>query len=178
MHDLDDIRRRTMLLMDHLGRRYLHQPLAEMGWGFEFDRARRRMGVCKWRDRPPVVKMICLSAPLARLNGWGVMEDVARHEIAHALDFESRGRSGHDRYWKQWARRCGADPTRTHEGPLEGVQSKYLGVCPACGKGHAFYRKPKRIHGCPDCCHRHNGGTYVERFRLRIVERTRQREAS
>src|SRR5690606_11260347 len=135
----------------------------------------RRMGLCLYRNKPPIRKEIRLSAPFCAQNGWATMEDVARHEIAHAIDFEMRGRSGHDRHWKQWARRCGADPTRVHEGEeLALAPSHYVGICPGCGKQHAFYRKPKRIHACPDCCHAHNGGGYAARFRLKIAQRVRE----
>ncbi len=82
------------------------------------------------------------------------MEDVARHEIAHAIDFETRGRSGHDHVWKEWARRCGADPSRVYEGELlDDPTSPYVGRCrhPGCGYSRPFYRAVTATYLCPRC---------------------------
>lgn len=154
MHDLDPIATNTRALMRELGRAHLGRPLQDLGWTFCFDRARRRLGRCLWKkgDRP--VKMISLSRSLAAREGWALMEDVARHEIAHALDYETRGRSAHDWTWKTWARRCGADPTRCYEGELaDDPTSPYAGRCPAPGCGHVrpFYRAVTASYFCPRC---------------------------
>ena len=91
------------------------------------------------------------------------MEDVARHEIAHALDYETRGRSAHDAVWKALAARCGADPTATYDGPLpDDGTSRLVAVCPACGFSRPFHRTPTRAYACPTC---------TPRVFLRIDER-------
>ena len=98
------------------------------------------------------------------------MEDVARHEIAHALDYETRGRSAHDRTWKAWARRCGADPTRCYEGELaDDPTSPYVGRCPAPGCGHVrpFYRAVTSSYFCPRC----EEAADRRRSYLRVTER-------
>ena len=163
--------------MHDLGRQHLGTSLAARGWAFQFDRAKRRLGSCQWK-KDGTGKVITLSKHFSVLNGWSVMEDVARHEIAHALDYETRGRSDHGPAWRRWARLCGADPTRLYEGDdvVRVTESKYVGICPSCGKEHPYHRRLRRAHACADCCRRHAGGRYDARFRLRLVERASGRE--
>jgi hypothetical protein len=152
LHDTDEIARRTRTLMEELGRRHAGRSLQDLGWTFSFDRARTRLGLCTWRRGRAVVKRISLSRPLAERLGWDVMHDVARHEIAHALDYEARGRSAHDAAWKTWAVRCGADPTATYDGPLgDDPEAPLLGRCTRCDFRRPMYRAPLRTHLCPDC---------------------------
>ena len=161
MHSLPDIEARTRALMASLGQKHLGRPLS--GWSFRFDRARRRLGLCTWKRGERLVRQISLSGPLAEALGWDVMEDVARHEIAHALDYETRGRSAHDAAWKAWARRCGADPTAAYDGPLpDDGTSKIVATCPGCGYERPFHRTPTRAYVCPTC---------RPRVYLRIAER-------
>lgn len=158
--------------MAELGRRQLGRPLQEVGWRVEFDRAKRRLGLCKWKRRGRIVRILSLSRHYARQLGWNVMEDVVRHEIAHAVDYERRGTSLHDDVWKVIARDVGADPTRVHEvAELRDPTSKYVGICPACNSLHPFYRRVTRVHACPHCCRAFNDGRFSVRFRLLIVER-------
>ena len=105
------------------------------------------------------------------------MEDVVRHEIAHAVDFERRGQSDHGPRWQALARKMGADPTRLYDGDdLVAPPSKYVGICPHCGAEQPFYRRVKRAYACPACCRKYARGTYAERFRLRMIERATGRE--
>lgn len=154
MHDTDDIARRAVALIDELGRAHAGAPLRDLGWVFAFDRARTRLGLCTWRRGRTLVRRITLSRPLAQRLGWEVMEDVARHEVAHALDYEARGRSAHDAAWRAWARRCGADPTATYEGPMgDDPASPLVGRCvePGCGYARPLYRRPIRSQACVPC---------------------------
>ena len=73
----------ALRLFDELGRELLGESLTVRGWTFGFDRARRRLGVCRPRD-----KRITLSAHLSRTLPPAEVEDTVRHEIAHALDHE------------------------------------------------------------------------------------------
>lgn len=179
MYDLTDIRARTRSLMESLGQVELGRSLLDIGWTLRFDRARRRLGICRWEHRGRTVRVISLSKFYAEQGGWAVMEDVARHEIAHAIDYETRGRSDHGRIWKAIARRVGADPTRLYDGPdVPDTGSKYVGICPSCEKEHPFYRRISRVHACPECCRRCNGGRFTRRFILRIIERETGRDVS
>jgi len=140
--------------MTEFGRQHIGRPLQDLGWTFRFDASRRRLGLCRWRTSPGAVKTISLSRPIAQREGWSLMGDVARHEIAHALDFETRGRSAHDAVWKAGARRCGADPTRVYEGELaDDPDSLYLGRCltPGCSFFRPFYRPVTAAYVCPRC---------------------------
>lgn len=158
--------------MENLGRGQLGRPLQEIGWHLQFDGAKRRLGLCKWKRRGRIVRMLSLSRHYARQLGWSVMEDVVRHEIAHAVDYEQRGKSLHDDVWKAIARQVGAGPTRIHEGAeLCDPTSKYVGICPSCDRRHPFYRRVTRVHACPVCCRAFNDGRFSLRFRLLIVER-------
>lgn len=141
-------------LIASLGREHLGHSLQDRGWTLRFDGARRRLGLCIWMKRGRLAKIISLSRHAAVAGGWELMEDVVRHEAAHAIDFETRGRSGHDRTWKQWAIRCGADPTRLYEGEaFDDPAAPYLGRCPAegCGYRRPFYRAVTAAHLCPQC---------------------------
>ena len=159
--------------MAALGRMELGQPLQALGWRIQFDGAKRRLGLCKWKKRGRVVRVLSLSRHYARQHGWAVMEDVVRHEVAHAIDYERRGKSRHDEVWKDIARSVGADPTRIYEGvELDDPDSKYVGICPSCDMRHPFYRHVSRVHACPYCCRRYNGGRFSLRFQLHIVERS------
>jgi hypothetical protein len=173
-HSLSEIEYRTRALMAELGMLHLRRPLEEIGWTFRYDRARKRLGACRFSRRKGGPKGISLSALYAERDGWALMEDVARHEIAHALDFETRGKSRHDAAWKQWAVACGADPSRLYEEPLlPPARSKYVGVCPSCGHQTSFFRRPTRRYSCSPC----SGQRYNPAFELKLYVRVPRKAA-
>jgi len=179
MHDLSEIRDKSQDLMEELGERYLGEPLQAIGWKFQFDRARRRLGICWWEHAGRRVRVISLSRFYAGWMGWSEMEDVVRHEVAHAIDFETRGKSDHGPVWQAIACKVGADPTRLYEGPFVPDRgSKYVGICPSCEIEHPFYRRVIRIHACSVCCRAHNRGRFAPRYTLRILERETGRDVS
>ena len=142
-----DTRALALRLMDELGRDLLGEPLRARGWTFGFDRARKRLGVCRIQD-----KRITLSSHLSRSLPAAEVEDTIRHEIAHAVDAERRGRSNHDRTWKAVARACGATPERCFSGDLpDDPAAPYAAVCPSCDASRDLYRQPVRAHLCPTC---------------------------
>ena len=143
-----DTRALALRLMDELGRALLGEPLAARGWTFGFDRARRRLGACR-----PGPRRITLSAPLLAHLSAAEVEDTLRHEIAHAVDVERRGRTGHDRAWKAVARACGARPERTYGGDLpdDADAAPYRAVCPSCGAASGLHRQPVRARRCRAC---------------------------
>lgn len=179
MDRLGAIRRRADQLMSKLGEEQLGRSLQSLGWTLRFDRARRRLGICRWEKAGRRVRIISISRFYALQLDWIELEDVVRHEIAHAVDYERRGRSDHGSSWKDIALSVGADPTRLYEGPeVPDRASKYVGLCPRCEKEHPFYRRISRIHACPDCCRIHNEGRFSPLFGLRIIERTSGREVT
>lgn len=101
-----------------------------------------------------------------------VLEDVIRHEIAHALDYEARGTSDHGWKWKQKCEVTGADPTRTTEMPedLAMLAASWFRVCDTCDFKVPYYSKPQKEHAsCPDCS---SGRGYDPDAKLRIVKNT------
>jgi len=166
----DVISRFANELMDELGITYLRQPLHQLGWRFGFDRARRRVGQCTWRMGDKKLRRITISRFYALSLSEPELEDVIRHEIAHAIDYETRNHSAHDAIWRACALKCGADASRLHTGPpLNIAYARYVGVCPACGSTYPFFRKLRRTHACASCCELHNGGRYSKKYALTIV---------
>lgn len=181
-HKLQETRRSALSLMRDLGARELGIPLQALGWRFAFDRARRRLGSCRWHPDSEDGKRITVSRHYAaRLgptyvdqSGLAVIDDVIRHEIAHAIDFERRGRSDHGPKWKSICRRVGADPSRTYESAeiVSLIQpGKYRARCPRCEREISFFRRPSRPRACRPCCDEFAGGRFDERYRLEISKR-------
>lgn len=120
-------------LMMELGKKTLGEGLQERGWSFGFNNTKRSLGMCrynKWKG----VKQILLSTHWVNLNGVEAMEDTIRHEIAHAVDFERRGRSAHDDVWKGIAVEVGARPERCGGQGMVKPERRYKLYCKACGK--------------------------------------------
>ena len=135
--------------MDALGRAFLGESLVSLGWTFDFDRARKRLGACHLKRRK-----ITLSTYLTRSLSDDEVEETLRHEIAHAIDAELRGTTNHDARWKAIAKACGARPDRCHSGPLPwDPKAPYVAECPSCEKRCTLYRQPVRPPRCPDCDH-------------------------
>jgi predicted SprT family Zn-dependent metalloprotease len=121
---------------------------APTGWSFGFDNARRRFGLCSYRQ-----KLITLSAPLTECNGVDEVRDTILHEIAHAL---AGPQAGHGYAWRAMARILGARPNRCYQ-PSEVVMvaGTYQAKCAMCERTHHKYRKIKRTLHCGKCCRRY-----------------------
>ena len=89
--DLRDAYALAEHLLDHHGLR---------DWQVAYDSAKRRAGVCRFRDRT-----IGLSAPLTALHSEDDVRDTILHEIAHAL---AGPRHGHDATGAGWRRASAA----------------------------------------------------------------------
>ncbi len=152
----------ALRLFDELGRDLLGQSLSDRGWTFGFDRARKRLGACRMAR-----KQITLSRHLSRSLPDDEVEDTIRHEIAHAIDCERRGRSNHDATWKHIARACGARPERCFDGDVPNdPDSAYAGVCPSCQVETPLYRQPARPLRCRSCA-RSDRSSYLRVTRRR-----------
>lgn len=112
------------------------------GWRFEFDRAKRRAGVCRHGQ-----KVIGLSAPITRLHPEAEVRDTILHEIAHAL---AGPRAGHGPAWVATARRIGCSGERCVSEDVPTVPGDWVGVCP---RGHVAdrHRRPERVLLCGRC---------------------------
>lgn len=138
--------------MASLGVACLGRSLQALGWTFGFDRARVRLGQCMFRKGRTPVRRLSLSYLHAR-GGWTAeVEDTVRHEIAHALDYERRGRSGHDAIWRILAQQCDATPRACARGPrADDAAAPYVGRCAQCHAAQPFYRVPLRTYRCTAC---------------------------
>lgn len=136
--------------------------LAELGWTFEWMKAKRALGRCNHTS-----KKILISKELALSNpDIAIWNDTILHEIAHAIEFSLFNRSSHGWRWKKIAHQVGAKPERYHTGSLIHTDAKYTLVCPNCERERAGFRKSKRIKACGACCRKYNHGRYTSKFNL------------
>lgn len=113
--------------------------LAQQGWAFQWDNARRRAGSCRYYK-----KLITLSRHYVALNVRDRLDDVIDtilHEIAHAL---TPGHN-HDDAWKAKAEEIGARPERCYDSAtVQMPKGKYVARCGGCGKEWRRHRPVKR----------------------------------
>jgi hypothetical protein len=110
------------------------------GWTFSFANTRRRLGVCKHRN-----KQIQISAFYAQNNSNDAVLDTLRHEFAHALAGPG---AGHGPRWKAWAIRLGAMPRACDSSPHTVLEpGDWQATCPACGFVFHLYRQPRALRG-------------------------------
>ena len=91
------------------------------GWRLRLDHARRRAGLCDYRN-----KTISLSRHYVRYADEAHIRDTLLHEIAHALVGPHHG---HNAVWRQQARKMGCSATRCHT--LEFAEPKWMMTCPS-----------------------------------------------
>jgi len=142
--------------------------LKNKGWVFEFNSRKRAAGLCNWRE-----KKIFLSKYLLEqnLNKSAEFENTLRHELAHALDFEMRGKSDHSRVWKAVAREVHCTAERCYKSSDIGdSKSKYTLICDICGIKTPSHKKKRTQSACGKCCKEHNGGRYSDKYVLRQVQ--------
>ncbi len=126
------------LLMQH--------GLAASGWRFALDRAKRRNGCCKYRE-----KEISLSEFYITNNVVELVRDTILHEIAHALVGPGHH---HNHVWKAMCVRVGARPVRCKPiGEVVGVQGRWRVACPNCPQTYHMHRRPKYLtnNRCGKC---------------------------
>lgn len=117
--------------------------LIEKGWSFEFINAKRRFGVCRYRNR-----IIGLSSHLVSLNDEAQVKDTTLHEIAHAL---VGGGHGHNEVWKAKCREIGARPERCYSNlNVKTPEMRYYAECD-CGRTAQRIKKP--LAGRSYACH-------------------------
>lgn len=124
------------------------------GWSFAFDRAKRRFGSCRFRN-----KLITLSKTLTSLNDEETVRQTLLHEIAHAL--APKG-SHHGRRWKELALALGCDARRFYTDEVVTPPAPFTATCPACGYVVMAHRR-RRV-ACKKCCNEHNKGCFDKRF--------------
>lgn len=143
--------------------------LAFLGWEFEFNNRKASAGLCSKRNKKIYISEWLL---MQNLNKSLEFENTLRHEIAHAIDFETRNVSDHGRIWKAIARRvlCTADRCYTREQISVTENTKYTLICDNCDRKTPSHKKKKRLSACGKCCRELNGGRYTEKYILRQVQ--------
>src|SRR3954467_7144541 len=97
------------------------------GWTFGLSKAKRRLGVCKYR-----AKRIEIAAYYARHSPEESVLDTLRHEIAHALAGPA---AKYGPKWKAVAIRLGATPRSCETSGQAVVESgDWQATCSACQK--------------------------------------------
>ena len=113
------------------------------GWGFGFDLATSRAGVCRYVERRIDLSVsYCLAATRAEI------EDTVLHEIAHAI---VGPRHNHDAVWKAKAREIGCTGERCHR--VQHSTPKWVGEC-GCGQQwfrQILQRRIMRNRACSKC---------------------------
>ena len=130
--------------------------LIAAGWQFNFDKAKRRFGLCDHGRR-----RLQLSEPLTRHNEEPEVRNTILHEIAHALVGHGHG---HDEVWRRKAVEIGCDGKRCHSAGLPPEQATFIGTCPKCGATSPRYQQPRQPLACSVCCRRYNRGKFDNRF--------------
>ncbi len=126
-------------------------------WIFQFDRAKRRFGLCSYGTRT-----ISLSASLVALNSEVQVRNTVLHEIAHALVGPGHH---HDHVWRMKARSIGCDGQRCCDVEARPAAA-WAGICPGCSKviGRHRLTDKSRSLACSACCKTHARGRYDARF--------------
>ncbi len=125
---------------------YAYGKLSEHGltdWSFGWDKARRRLGVCRFKD-----KQIRLSVYFVRDNIHNPPEifDTILHEIAHALAWTRHQDRTHGPRWKAICQEIGAAPkARAASGTVRVTTYKYSLRLKTTGKIIACYHRIPRI---------------------------------
>lgn len=101
-------------------------------------RATRRLGQCRWSE-----KEIGLSLSLITLNEWAVVDQVVRHEAAHALVGEGYG---HGPVWRRKALECGVRNPSSKNTEAAVAPLPIVGTCPIHGEVSSRSRMPKLYH--------------------------------
>ncbi len=154
--------------------------LADLGWEFKFGKTKSAAGRCirkgvrrncfgdveEVKEKYIELSMHYIDQNLEEPKEW---EEVIRHELAHAIDFEIREKSNHDRHWRVIANKIlsTGERTFTNDQLKDEKQSKYTLICEnGCGKKIPSHRKKKRQSSCGDC----SGGRFNPDYILTQVQ--------
>lgn len=143
-----------------------HVNPTSIGYKFEWDNAKNRFGVCRYRR-----KVIGLSLPLVEgnLDNFYQINDTILHEIAHAISFHIHGRKGrgHGDFWKHVASSIGCNAKRCFNVKDVNVPKyKYTTICDNCGNESHARRMGSSEYSCGICSPR----KFNKDFLLRIIK--------
>ena len=145
------------------------QPMSgdALGYRFEFDNARKRLGCCKhWTKRISLSNYLCLGN-LDKVDGK--LMDTMLHELAHAFARKVYGGNcGHDYRWVNIAKSIGCNGERCydHSEVTAVTRSKYTHTCPTCLTTKPVHRRVTRSCSCGAC----SGGRYNPQHKLILTQ--------
>lgn len=125
-----------------LAERKIAEHLDLQVWSFKWDNAKRRAGLCNYRD-----KTISISTYHAQVHTIDETLQVVLHEVAHALSGKD---AGHGKQWLATAKSIGYRAEKFTGKEIASEFAPWLGVCPR-GHEHYRYRKPTRQLACGLC---------------------------
>ena len=145
MNDLAKIERHARALMTAHGVGSLE---------FGFDGGKRRLGQMQYvtlnKNTPReqrIAKKISLSKHYAAILPVEEIDEVMRHEIAHAKVIHKD--AGHGAEWKREARALGIKGDRCASPSVRPGGQPWTAFCPTCGQQRgAQYRAPLRVYAC------------------------------
>lgn len=138
--------------------------LLSLGWRFSFNEHKTSLGICYTRQR-----RIELSLEWVKINTSlpADMEDVIRHEIAHAIDYHKRRTTDHSKAWKRVCVQVGALPERLYKRKeAQRPASKYILKCDKCGHESRRHRVGDREYSCGPC----GNGRYDPNLKLKVIK--------
>jgi len=136
----------------------------DASWGFGFDSAKTRAGLCDYTRR-----RISVSRHLAARYDDDEIHQVLLHEVAHAL---AGPQAKHGPRWRAVARDLGYAGGRLHQGRIADELAPWVGRCPG-GHTHYRYRRPERQLACGRCSRRFDPA-FVISWTKRGAEQTRR----
>lgn len=138
--------------------------LSDRAWSFGFNNHKSSLGMCYYQT-----KRVELSMEWMKINTSSPadMEEVIRHEIAHAIDFLKRGKSDHSKKWKRICVQVGANPERCHTNKeTNRPKGKYTLICDKCGHTSVKHRMACKSYSCGPC----GDGKYNPNLKMRIIQ--------
>ncbi|MEN9730935.1 MAG: hypothetical protein RL488_245 [Actinomycetota bacterium] len=136
-----------------LAERKMAEHLDVQVWGFKWDNAKRRAGLCNYRD-----KTISISTYHAEVHSIDETMQVVLHEIAHALCGKD---AGHGKKWLATAKSIGYRAEKFTGKEIAEQFAPWVGLCPA-GHEHYRYRKPTRALACGLCSRSFSKANVIE----------------
>ena len=136
-----------------LAERKMAEHLDVEVWRFKWDNAKRRAGLCNYRD-----KTISISTYHAQVHSFDETMQVVLHEIAHALCGKD---AAHGKKWLETAKSIGYRAERFTGKEIATEFAPWVGFCPA-GHEHFRYRKPTRQLACGLCARSFSKANLIE----------------
>lgn len=140
-----------------------HINLNRLGWKFIWGKKKRVLGTCRGRRKEIIIHEPYFQNNKHLSKSW---EDTLRHEIAHAIDYETRGTSDHGYIWKCIAEQILAEPLSTSS-DFTPVEGNYQTRCLKCGNIQYRHKRVRKINiACGFCCNKYNNGKFTDKFLL------------